>query len=248
MVLEQVYVFFFFLVKDFVVVVGYVVGNILSGKMKFFYWCELQVVDLSKVMLVDVCIFDEFVFGVLKGVVNIFLDDMCERMKEIFQDKLVYLYCGVGLRGYLVFNILLQNGFGEVRNLIGGLKLYKVVMVFLFKLKEFLNFGFLSFDFLKVDYFEYSKDFVEVYIIVFFVIFFMKVIKVDVCGIFCFGFIMKLKKSMEELVDGECLEIVVMDVGFFRDVEVWCQIIGNCFVLVKLGVGKYEVIVEKSIL
>lgn len=46
-------------------------------------------------------------------------------MKEIPQDKPVYLYCGVGLRGYLASNILLQNGFGEVRNLIGGLKLYK---------------------------------------------------------------------------------------------------------------------------
>ena len=35
--------------------------------------------------------------------------------------------------------------------------------------------------------------------------------------------IMKLKKSMEELADGERLEIVATDAGFPRDAEAWCQ-------------------------
>ena len=35
----------------------------------------------------------------------------------------------------------------------------------------------------------------------------MKAIKVDACGISCPGPIMKLKKSMEELADGERLEL-----------------------------------------
>ena len=42
----------------------------------------------------------------------------------------------------------------------------------------------------------------------------MKAIKVDACGISCPGPIMKLKKSMEELADGERLEIVATDAGF----------------------------------
>ena len=87
--------------------------------------------------MVDVRTPDEFALGALKGAVNIPLDDMRERMKEIPQDKPVYLYCGVGLRGYLASNILLQNGFGEVRNLIGGLKLYKAATAPLPKPKEF---------------------------------------------------------------------------------------------------------------
>ena len=86
----------------------------------------------------------------MKGAVNIPLDDMRERMKEIPQDKPVYLYCGVGLRGYLASNILLQNGFGEVRNLIGGLKLYKAATAPLPKPKEFSNSGSSSSDSSKV--------------------------------------------------------------------------------------------------
>ena len=125
MALEQAYAPPFSSAKDPVAVAGYVAGNILSGKMKPLYWRELQAADLSKVTLVDVRTPDEFALGALKGAVNIPLDDMRERMKEIPQDKPVYLYCGVGLRGYLASNILLQNGFGEVKNLIGGLKLYK---------------------------------------------------------------------------------------------------------------------------
>lgn len=125
MALEQAYAPPFSSAKDPVAVAGYVAGNILSGKMKPLYWRELQAADLSKVTLVDVRTPDEFALGALKGAVNIPLDDMRERMEEIPQDKPVYLYCGVGLRGYLASNILLQNGFGEVKNLIGGLNCIK---------------------------------------------------------------------------------------------------------------------------
>lgn len=57
---------------------------------------------------------------------------------------------------------------------------------------------------------------------------------------------MKLKKSMEELADGERLEIVATDAGFPRDAEAWCQTTGNRFVSVNSGAGKYQVIVEKN--
>lgn len=51
---------------------------------------------------------------------------------------------------------------------------------------------------------------------------------------------------MEELADGERLEIVATDAGFPRDAEAWCQTTGNRFVSVHSGGGKYQVIVEKN--
>ena len=177
MALEQAYAPPFSSAKDPVAVAGYVAGNILSGK--------------------DVRTPDEFALGALKGAVNIPLDDMRDRMEEIPQDKPVYLYCGVGLRGYLASNILLQNGFGEVRNLIGGLKLYKAATAPLPEPEEFSNSGSSSSDSSKVDHSEHSKDSAEAYTIASSVIPSMRAIKVDACGISCPGPIMKLKKSME---------------------------------------------------
>ena len=40
----------------------------------------------------------------------------------------VYLFCGVGLRGYLASNILKGHGYADVRNLIGGLKTYEAAI------------------------------------------------------------------------------------------------------------------------
>jgi len=242
MALEQAYAPPFSSAKDPVAVTGYVAGNILNGKMQPLYWRELQAADWSKVTLVDVRTPDEFALGALKGAVNIPLDDMRDRMKEIPRDKPVYLYCGVGLRGYLASNILLQNGYKEVKNLIGGLKLYKAATTPLPEPKEFSNSGSSSSDSSKVDHSEHSKDSAEAYTIAS-----LRAIKVDACGISCPGPIMKLKKSMEELADGERLEIVATDAGFPRDAEAWCQTTGNRFVSARSEGGKYRVVVEKNI-
>ena len=230
MALEQAYAPPFSSAKDPVAVAGYVAGNILNGKMHPLYWRELQVADLSKITLVDVRTPDEFALGSLKGAVNIPLDDMRERMQEIPQDKPIYLYCGVGLRGYLASNILLMNGYKEVKNLIGGLKLYKAATAPLPEPKIF-----------TATLSDGGKQVVPSTVIPS-----IKAIKVDACGISCPGPIMKLKKSMEELADGERLEIVATDAGFPRDAEAWCQITGNRFVSVHSGGGKYQVIVEKN--
>ena len=226
MALEQAYAPPFSSAKDPVAVAGYVAGNILSGKMHPLYWRELQQADLSKVTLIDVRTPDEFALGALKGAVNIPLDDLRERISEVPQNKPVYLYCGVGLRGYLASNILLMNGYKDVRNLIGGLKLYKAATATLPQPKPFAD---------GRQTTVVAEEIAPA-----------KAIKVDACGISCPGPILKLKKSMEELADGEQLEITATDAGFPRDAEAWCQTTGHRFVSVHSGSGKYRVVVEKS--
>lgn len=243
MALEQAYAPPFSSAKDPVAVAGYVAGNILSGKMQPLYWRELQTADLSKVTLIDVRTPDEFALGALKGAINIPLDDMRERMKEISQDKPVYLYCGVGLRGYLASNILLQNGFKEVKNLIGGLKLYKAATASLPEPKAYSNKQILhNAQNGNAGNFHSGNP----HTVAASVLPSVRTLKVDACGISCPGPIMKLKKNMEELADGERLEIIATDAGFPRDAEAWCQTTGNRFVSVNSGAGKYQVVVEKN--
>lgn len=114
--------------KDPVAIAGYVAGNILSGKMVPIYWRELKDLDPAGIALIDVRTAEEYRHDHIPGSVNIPVDDIRERLAEIPADRPVVLYCGVGLRGYLASNILRQNGFKDVRNLVGGIRTYRAAV------------------------------------------------------------------------------------------------------------------------
>lgn len=218
--------------KDPVAVSGYVAGNILCGKMTPLYWRELRDADLTKVTLVDVRTADEYALGHIDGALNIPLDDLRERIGEIPSDRPVYVYCGVGLRGYLASNILKENGYGDVRNLIGGIKTYKAATAEV-KLpgtgESEEEKARCACNAPATDGSEHSK-----------------MICVDACGMQCPGPVLKLKKEMEKLLPGQRLEITATDAGFSRDAESWCRMTGNRIVEVSSHAGKYKVVVEKA--
>lgn len=212
--------------KDPVAISGYVAGNILSKKMVPLYWRELQQADLSKVSLIDVRTADEASLGSLPGAINIPLDELRARINEIPTDRPVYLFCEVGLRGYLASNILKGHGYTDVRNLIGGLKLYESAVKEVLPPEEASAKATMS-----------SAPSVSS----------AQVIQVDACGIQCPGPILKLKKCMETLQPGQRLEIRATDAGFPLDAESWCRTTGNHFVEKRSEGGMYYAIVEKAL-
>ena len=226
--LEHAYAPPFSSAKDPVAISGYVAGNILSGKMTPLYWRELQQADLSKVTLVDVRTTDEASLGSIPGAVNIPLDDLRERMNEIPTDRPVYLFCGVGLRGYLASNILKGHGYQDVRNLIGGLKTYKSATTPVLLPTENND----------------EKEAISSCPVL--VPSSTETIRIDACGIQCPGPILKLKKSMETLHPGQRLDVLATDAGFPRDAEAWCRTTGNKFIEKRSEGGKYMVVLEKS--
>ena len=125
MALEQAYAPPFSSAKDPVAMAAYVAENVLTHRMQPLYWRELRDADPSVVTLLDVRTELEFGLGSLPGAVNIPLDDLRNHLDELPADKPIFVFCGVGLRGYLASNILQLNGFTDVRNLVGGLKVYK---------------------------------------------------------------------------------------------------------------------------
>ena len=224
--LEHAYAPPFSSAKDPVAISGYVAGNILSGRMKPLYWRELQQTDVSKVTLVDVRTADEASLGSLPGAINIPLDDLRARMNEIPTDRPVYLFCGVGLRGYLASNILKGHGYTDVRNLIGGLKLYESAVKEVLPPEE----GSVNATIPGVSSAPSSH-----------------VIHVDACGIQCPGPILKLKKCMETLQPGQRLEVRATDAGFPRDAESWCRTTGNQLIEKRSEGGMYYAVIEKSL-
>ncbi len=224
--LEHAYAPPFSSAKDPVAISGYVAGNILSGKMTPLYWREMQQADTSKVTLVDVRTPDEASLGSLPGAINIPLDELRTRIGEIPTDRPVYLFCGVGLRGYLASNILKGHGYTDVRNLIGGLKLYKSAT------KPILLPDESSHNETITGLPPASST---------------PIIQVDACGIQCPGPILKLKRCIETLQAGQRIEICATDAGFQRDAESWCKTTGNLFIEKRSKGGIYYAIVEKAL-
>lgn len=109
--------------KDPVNMAGFVAENILLGRLKIFYWNELDKITPND-LLIDVRRTDEFSLGKIKDAINIPIDELRNRLTEIPNDKNIYIYCEAGLRGYLAQRILLQNGFDKVQNLSGGYQLW----------------------------------------------------------------------------------------------------------------------------
>ena len=119
--------------------------------------------------------------------------------------KLFYVYCRVGLRGYIASRILRQRG-KEVYNLDGGYRTYA--------LAHFTDKN--STDQTPKSYEEPIKESSreeptpE-----------LRKIVINACGLQCPGPIMQVFKAMQDMHDGEYLEISVTDPGFTKDISSW---------------------------
>lgn len=227
--LEHAYAPPFSSAKDPVAISGYVAGNILCGKMTPLYWRELQDADLSKVMLVDVRTPEESALSAVPGAVNIPLDDLRERMGEIPKDRPIYLFCEVGLRGYLASNILKGHGYKDVRNLIGGLKTYKAATSPVPVPSANEN-GTKETCCSAASLQEADTA----------------VVRIDACGIQCPGPILKLKKSIDSQQPGQKVEVRSTDAGFPNDAESWCHTTGHKFIQKRSERGIHYVLIEKK--
>ncbi len=217
--------------KDPVALAGYAAANILSGKVKPVYWREMQTEDESRRILLDVRTRDEYALGSLPNAVNIPLDELRDRLDELPQDVPLHTFCAVGLRGYLASRILLQHGFTQVYNLVGGLKTYRAATASL-PLPEAV----------RKDAFPQSgghnphtPGHDEA-----------KIVRVDACGLQCPGPILKMKKTMDELETGDRVQIVSTDPGFARDASAWCSSTGNRLLSAEMKEGKSVITIEKG--
>ncbi|MBQ9842444.1 MAG: CoA-disulfide reductase [Clostridia bacterium] len=114
--------------KDPVNMLGFVAENIVSGKLKQFFWHDVENLPRDgSVFLLDTRTPFEVMRGKIDGFVNIPLDSLRQRINEIPKDKPIYVHCHSGLRSYLACRILTGNGY-DCYNLAGGWRLYESVI------------------------------------------------------------------------------------------------------------------------
>lgn len=113
--------------KDPVNYAGFVACNVMSGRLRQFYWDQLpSKLSDPAVTVLDVRTPKEFAQSHLEGVLHIPVDDLRARMAEIPKGKPVYAICHSGLRSYIACMMLSQEGY-ECYNLAGGYRFYSSV-------------------------------------------------------------------------------------------------------------------------
>jgi NADPH-dependent 2,4-dienoyl-CoA reductase/sulfur reductase-like enzyme/rhodanese-related sulfurtransferase len=113
--------------KDPVNIAGFAAGNILKGDVEQIVWNQLPDVDPKKETLLDLRFQPELHHdGVIPGALHIPLPDLRKRLPELDKNRHYVTFCAAGLRSYIGYRILLQNGF-KVRSLGGGYRVYSTV-------------------------------------------------------------------------------------------------------------------------
>lgn len=239
MELEHAYAPPFSSAKDPVAIAGYVASNLIEGRFEGIGWRELREINRDSIALIDVRTQEEHSVGHIPGDVNIPLDSLRDRLSEIPRDKKVVLYCGVGLRGYVASCILKGHGFNNVVNLCGGLRTYSIANAKVpmpsssSSVTKVSNCSSgCSTSSAPVASGEVDLSNVE------------KVI--DARGLQCPGPILKLKKGIEELQDGQVVQITAGEVSFTRDAESWCKSTGNTFIKAENKDGAWQVFIRKG--
>ncbi|MDR0364781.1 MAG: FAD-dependent oxidoreductase [Bacteroidales bacterium] len=123
--LEQAYAPPYSSAKDPVNMAGFVADNILSGKVKVVHWRDVSNQDA---FILDVRNKQEFLKEHIEGAVNIPIDKLRNRLKELPKNKKIFIICAIGLRGYIACRLLSQSGFQDVANVSGGYNVYKTAM------------------------------------------------------------------------------------------------------------------------
>ena len=111
--------------KDPINMSGFVADNLINNRLKIIYWHEVAGVTPDD-LLIDVRTPSEYSKGTIPGAVSLPVDELRSRIGELPKDKNIYIFCQIGLRGYLAQRILVQNGYQNVRNVSGGYTTWKV--------------------------------------------------------------------------------------------------------------------------
>lgn len=215
--------------------VGFVASNILRGDMEVIEPWE------SPDLWLDVREIDETAAGMIPGALHIPMGQIESRLAEIPHDKNIGVYCAVGLRGYIVYRRLKHLGF-KVRNLNGGYRTWRwfnvrdelagepmVTKTAVMDVGVALPGRTVANAALEMD--PVVPD---------------RTVKLDVCGLQCPGPLMKVRKVMDDMKDGDVLEVTASDPGFAADIPMWTRQTGNTLIDVTSDGGLYKAVLRKT--
>lgn len=155
-------------------------------------------------LLIDVREEAETLMGYIEGSKNIPLGQLPEHLDELPKDQPVYISCQSGKRGEAAVQLLMENGF-EAYNVAGGYRAYAE------QCQPSQSAAGDSAE--NTDIGSITPD-----------------RELNCSGLQCPGPISQVFQAMNQMKDGEVLEVKVTDPGFIADAKAWCANTGNTFI------------------
>lgn len=197
---------------------GFVGLNLEEGLVEQIVMEDLKNYDKNKQIILDVREEVEVATGKIDNSINIPLSELRKRFIELPKDKEIFIYCAVGLRGYIASRFLLQNGY-RVKNIAGGIKS---------KIKD-IHFIDKSNNQNKIE----SASIIEGEYL-------------DLSGLSCPGPLVKIKERIDNLKEEEILKVKVSDPGFYNDIQSWCKTTKNSLLSLEKKNGYIFATLKKS--
>lgn len=209
--------------KDPVNMFGYYAENLIDGLVETIDYSEVDHLIEQGAFILDVREEMEQVSGKIANSVNIPLGMLRQRLDELPKDQMIYVTCQVGLRGYIACRLLSQYGF-SCKNIDGGVKTYLTVK----RVKHLIENQTKSQNSIQKE--EKLMDVNEKDLNV--------KMTLNACGLQCPGPIRRVFEEINNMEDGEVLEVKASDPGFGKDILAWCEKTGNT--LLKADFNKNE--------
>ncbi len=214
--------------KDPVNMAGFVGENVLSGKVVFASWDEVE--KNPNAVLLDVREDAERLAYSLPKAVEIPLGQLRSRLNEIDRDREIITFCAIGIRSYNAARILMQHGFRNVKLYPAGTRFYNSTH---YKETDMETNPLDKIPIADSGHQDKPNKVVEA-------------IRIDCSGLQCPGPIMKVFETMKSLKDGEVIEVTSNDPGFSRDIGAWCRRTGNTLIANQQRGNDYVALVKKG--
>ncbi len=205
--------------KDPMNMVGFVAENILEGLVKFRTPMHIDR-DKPETIFLDVRENEERQMGYIEGSVHIPLSQLRNRLDELDKDQDYTTYCAIGARGYMASRILEQEGFKKVYVLAVGLSAWHSYHQDKRKIQP------------RHKLLGERPDTIDK--------------NLNVTGAQCPGPILQVSASLATMEEGQVLEVIASDQGFYRDIAMWCERTGNTLISLEKKDNKIIALLQKG--
>lgn len=206
--------------KDPINMAGFMAENVLNGLIHMASWDCVE--KHPEALLLDVREEAELLAYTLPHATHIPLGQLRNQLEALDHNKMIIVFCAIGVRSYNAARLLMMSGFTNVWLYPAGTHFYQATHQDSETQEEEI----------VMDNKEEMVPSISM--------------QLDCSGLQCPGPIMKVYETMKTLETGTVMEVMASDPGFVKDIKAWCQRTGNTLLSTEIKDDQYYAIIKKG--